>query len=304
MLLAGCGGAPDVRVSPLDVGDSSAPLTPEQSQELAAAERLYRAGDPEFAARRDELARDPVLARWLTRMFARDAVIAFDRRQASDVEFLRQAAGSDPVWDRALEQLAAMGGAAAPCLVEDMLRHPRHDRRRLGVTLLGATGEGSLPALKDLLATPDAPLRRLAVLAVGEMTPTPATRESLLRAATDREFTVRAAAYEGLAHAVGTVSETLRGALGTEADPHVRRVIARALGADPTKATAAALVAYMRRCLDAEDKAGFEAAHEALSRLAGLDPRRPRGYAAWASWAAEQPERWEVRSGALEDRPR
>lgn len=304
LLLVGCGGAPSVRVSPVDVGDSSAPLNIEQSKALAAAERLYRADDPAFAVRRDELARDPLLARWLTRMFARDAVVAFDRRQASDADFLRQAAGIDPLWDRALANLAAMSGTAAPCLIADLLRHPRHDRRRLGVTLLGVTGAGSLAAMKDVLAAPDAALRRLAVLAVGEMSATPTKVEALQRAAEDREFTVRAAAYEGLAGAGPPAADILRRALDSELDPYVRRVIARSLGSDRSKATATALVTYMRQCLDLEDKAGFDAAHEALSRLAEHDPRRPRGHEAWKQWAAEQPDRWEERSGAVEDRSR
>lgn len=304
-VFTGCGASgPSIRVAPSEVGDSSAPLDAEQAARLAVAEKMYRADDPAFPARRDELARDPVLARWLARLFARDAVVAFDARQASDIEFLRQAAGTDPVWDRALAQLRAMGGAAAPCLIEDFLRHPRHDRRRLGVTLLGVTGEGALPAMKEVLSSPDAAMRRLAVLAVGEMAPTPATTAELLRVATDREFTLRAAAYEGLARAGAAAAPQLRQALVSEADGFVRRVIARSLAGDPSKATAAALVQYMRRCLDGNDKAGFDAAHAALSHLAGTDPRRPRGYEAWAKWAAEQPERWEIGNGTVEDRSR
>ncbi|MEZ5962225.1 MAG: HEAT repeat domain-containing protein [Planctomycetota bacterium] len=303
-VLVACAGGSEVRIAPAEVGDSTAPLTPDQAKVLAAAEKLYRAEDAEFVARRDELARDPVLARWLTRLFARDAVVAFDRRQASDADFLRQAAGQDPLWDRALDQLRAMGGAAAPCLIEDFLRHPRHDRRRLGVTLLGVAGEGALPAMKDVLASPDPAMRRLAVMAVGEMSATPATTAELLRAAGDREFTLRAAAYEGLANAGPPAAPHLRRALTDEADGYVRRVIARALAGDPSKVTATALVQYMRRCLDEGDRAGFDVAHEALSRLAGTNPRRPRGHEAWARWAAEQPERWEIGHGAVEDRSR
>jgi len=305
-MLAACSDAPEIRIAPESVVDASAPLTAEQNSALAAAERLYREGDPAFAERRDELARDPATARWLTRMLVRDAVFAFDRRKATDEEFLRQAAGVDPLWDRALTHLRALGGAAAPCLIEDLLRHPRHDRRRLGVTLLGAAGPGALPAMHEVLASRDVALRRLAVLAVGEMQPAPEATEVLQRAATDKEFTVRAAAYEGLGRAAADprVGELLRTALGSEPDPHVCRVIAGALGRDPSRASALALVAYMRRSLDAADKQGFAAAHEALARLAGVDPRRPRGYEAWAQWAAAQPERWEQRRGTVEDRSR
>lgn len=304
VLLAACSSGPQVRVAPLPAADANAPLTVEQNKALAAAERLYRDGNPAFAERRDELARDPDTARWLTRMLTRDAIVAFDRRQASDDEFFRQVAGKDPLWDRALMHLRALGGAAAPCLIEDLLRHPRHDRRRLGVTLLGVSGAGSLPALKDVLASPDAALRRLAVLGVGEMASSPATVEVLRRAAADREFTVRAAAYEGLGRADGDVAVELRRALQTESDAHVRRVIARALGSDRSKATALALVAFMRSSLDAGDKQGVAAAHDALARLAGGDARQLRGYEAWAKWAAERPDQWEDQRGTVEDRPR
>ncbi len=299
-----CGGGPEVRLAPETVVDASVPLTAEEKQVLAAAERLYRDGDAAFAARRDELARDPGTARWLTRMLVRDAIVAFDRRRASDDEFFRQVVGSDPLWDRALVHLRALGGAAAPCLIEDLLRHSRHDRRRLGITLLGVSGEGSLPALADVLASPDAALRRLAVLAVGEMPPTAATSAALRRAAADREFTVRAAAYEGLGRASATVGPELRAALQAEPDPYVRRVIARALDNDRTKATATVLVAFLRRCLDADDKPGITAAHAALSAVAGHDARRPRGYEAWAKWAAELPDQGEDQRGTVEDRSR
>lgn len=294
---------------PVTTKTEAAPLTPEQRKTLAAAERLYRADDPAFPAQRDELAKDPNVAVWLARLFVRDAIVAFDRRQASDDDFLRQATGGDPLWDRVLANVRGLGPAAAPTLIEDLLRHPKHDRRRLGVTLLGTTGEGSLPLMKDVLGAADPVVRRLAVLAVGEMVATPATFEVLRRAASDREFTVRAAAFEGMARAARAGSgelgaADLRAALGTEADPFVRRVIARGLGGDGSKVSANALVAYMKRCLAESDRQGFDAAHEALSRMAGHDPRRARGLEAWVNWVAEQKEHWEVRDGAMEDRPR
>lgn len=306
MLLAGCGGSPDVRIAPEHVTSKpeAAPLSAEQSKALAALERLYRADDPAFPAQRDALAKDPANVVWLTRLFVRDAIFAFDRRQASDEDFLRQVSGGDPVWDRALNALRGLGPAAAPTLIDDLLRHQKHDRRRLGVTLLGATGEGSLGAMKELLMAPDPVVRRLAVLAVGEMPPTVATQEALRRAATDKEFTVRAAAYEGMGRGVATAAADLRAALEREADPFVQRVIARALAGDCSKASAQALLGYMRKSLAERDTQGFEVAHQALAKLAGRDPRRARGVEEWANWVTEQPERWEVRDGAVEDRSR
>src|SRR5262249_25543058 len=44
---------------------------PDQIARLRAAEQLYRKDDPAFAAERDDLARDPVTAFWLTRLFVR-----------------------------------------------------------------------------------------------------------------------------------------------------------------------------------------------------------------------------------------
>src|SRR5262245_12605404 len=49
---------------------------PDQIARLRAAEQLYRKDDPAFAAERDDLARDPVTAFWLTRLFVRDLMLA------------------------------------------------------------------------------------------------------------------------------------------------------------------------------------------------------------------------------------
>ena len=292
-LLVACGAAPD-RIAPTPVEKSApVPLTPEQNKALAAAERLYRANDEAYPAARDELAKDPVTALWLTRMVARDAVVAFDRRQASDGDFLRQAVGTDPVWDRALVEIEALGATAVPCLITDLLRHPRHDRRRLGVTLLARTGADSIPAMRTELEGPDDALRRLTVLAVGEMPAGEGPLGALRAAAKDPEFTVRSAACEGLAR-MGTAGfADLRAALTAESDPFVRRVAARGLGGDRTRITAEALLTYMRACAVAGDRDGVAAAHEAMSRLADRDPRRPRGVEAWAVWTAEQSVVWE-----------
>jgi HEAT repeat protein len=130
---------------------------------------------------------------------------------------------------------------------------------------------------------------------------------ALRRAAADREFSVRAAAYEGLGlatRAEPSVAADLRAALANEPDPFVRRVIARALGGDRSKATALALVAFLRQSLDTGDRQATTAVHEALARLADHDPRRGRAYEAWAQWAAERPERWEDRHGTVEDHSR
>ncbi len=293
VFLAACAGGAE-RLVPEPVEKAApAPLTPAQNKALAAAERLYRAEDAAWAAARDDLARDPATALWLTRMVARDAVVAFDRRQASDGEFLRQAVGVDRLWDRATTEIAALGGAAAPCLVTDLLRHPRGDRRRIGVTLLGRAGAAAISAMRDELGSSDAALRRLAVLAVGEMPAGDAPLVELRRAAQDPEFTVRAAAYEGMARMGKAACEDLRAALTTERDPFVRQVAARGLGGDRTRTTAQALLDYMRASAAASDRDGVDAAHASLAKLADRDPRRPRAVEAWAVWVAGQPQEWE-----------
>lgn len=264
--------------------------SPEEVRQLEQAERLYRARDPAFAALRDRLAAKPATAYWLTAMFVTYVVQSRDARQATEAEFLRAAIGKpDPVEARAFEQLRALGAAAVPCVVENLLRHRFADRRRLGVEILSAIGEAALEPLAPVLRDRDPRLRRYAVEAVAAMGPSPATKRVLLEAATDEEFTVRVAALRGLARQPLEHAARLREALSTDPDPFVRRVAAEALGAVADRETARALVAYYERALEEGDARGVEAADAALRRISGR--RRRANLATWKAWLASwEPE--------------
>lgn len=263
---------------------------PDELRELQKAERLYRARDPAFAALRDRLAARPATAYWLTAMFITYVIQAREARRADEEQFLRAAIGKpDPVETRAFEQLRALGAAAVPCVVENLLRHRFADRRRLGVEILGAIGEAALESLQPLLADRDPRLRRYAVEAVASMQPTPATERALLEASRDEEFTVRVAALHGLERRARTHAARLRAMLIHDPDPFVRQVAAQALGAVRDRETARALVSYYERALEEGDGRGVEAADASLRRISGRKQRA--NLATWRAWLAS----WEPR---------
>jgi HEAT repeat protein len=266
-------------------GRAPAPRPPaEQQARLVQAEKLYRSNADGFAAERDALARDPVTALWLARLFVRDLLWARDRRQANDAVFLQAVAGRDvhPVEARALEQLRAMGGAAAPAVIEDLFDSQYTDRQEIGAEVLAAIGPAVLPALEPRLASGDRRQRTRAVRALAAMEKTPPVVAALERAAGDGEFTVRAAACPGLAACGAAGAQRLRTMLARDADPFVRRTAAAELGAFADVATATALVEYLERCVDAGDGRGREAADAALRRIAGGAPRS--GTPGWRAW--------------------
>ena len=276
VVLAACAAGPQRAPAPRPASD--------QQERLVEAERLYRSGDPGFDAARDELAGDPVTARWLTRMFIRDLIWARDQRQADDEAFIGAVAGRSehPVEVRAWRHLQAIGAAAAPALIEDLLRSPYSDRRQIGTELLGAVGPVTLPALQPLLVDGDRSTRRMAVSALVEMEKTPAVRTALERAVVDGDFTVRAEAVEGLARIGADAAPRLRDLLRSDADPFVRRVVAAQLGAFHDAETARALVEYLERCVADGDGRGIEATEAALIEIAGR--KQSGGLAGWRRW--------------------
>ena len=257
---------------------------PEQQERLVEAERLYRASDPKFAAARDELAADPVSARWLTRLLIRDVLWARDQRRSDDAAFLAAVAGRSmhPTEERALRQLRALGAASAPGLIEDLLKHKFTDRQQIGAELLGHVGPATLPALQPLLSGGDRRRRRLAAQALVNMEKTPPVCAALERAVGDGEFTVRATAWRGLARAGEVYAPRLRAVLTDDDDPYVRRVVAAELAAFADRDSAAALVGYLERCVNDGDGRGREAAEAALVKLAGSKPRG--GLSGWRGW--------------------
>src|SRR5688572_12431214 len=165
LVLAACGSAPTAASDP-----TGPPLETAQQQQLKDAEKQYRARAPEFAQTREALASNPATAWWLTRMLVRDVVWYTDHQQADDTKFLDEVTGKKSTWlERARAELTAMGPAAVPCIVEDLLKSRFSDRRMLGAQLLGQIGPAAVPHMGPLLRDADPRLRRLAAEALGQM---------------------------------------------------------------------------------------------------------------------------------------
>lgn len=281
VLFAACAGGPATQ-DPQELFDPGRP-TEAQLAQLKQAERAYRDRAPGFAAQRDQLAEDPVTAAWLTRLFVRDLVLIRENPSTDRDAVLRAASGQrNPAEQAAIEQVQALGAAAMPVLLEDLLKNRQGMPRELGVELIGAVGAVGLPALQPPLRDGDERLRRTALRAVAAMPASPAVLAVLRQAAQDPEFSVRGAAMRGLAIGDDTDAARLRQALATDADPFVRRMAALALGGHPEPQNAAALIDYLARSKRERDRLGEDAAQEALQQLSGT--HKPRTAELWRLW--------------------
>jgi HEAT repeat protein len=200
---------------------------------------------------------------------------ARERRDVGDVQMMRAAAGMrDAAEKRAVEQIQAMGAAAAPCLVEDLLKHKLGERRELGVELLGKVGPAALPSLQPLLADADPKLRRWGMRAVAAMPFGAATRDLLVRGAADADFGVRSEALRGFEGGGPAEQQLLRKALVQDPDPLVRRSAAQALAGYRDRETAALLIEYLERCERERETLGRQIAQESLQTLSGSKGKR------------------------------
>lgn len=289
LLLAACAGAPESERKPKPedgaIASKGPALSKAQLEDLKRFETLWRARDQGAVAVREALARDPDTAFWLARLFVRDAVLALDRGLASpgEIEQVAASAGDSPL-DRAVKELAAMGGAAVPCVREDLLRHPFADRRELGVHVMQAIGRPALETLIAALAESDPRLRHAAARALGGMVSDARARAGLANATTDPDFVVRAAAWQSLARAGDDERARLLAALAGESDAFVRRALAQSLAAFRTRAVAEAIVAYRVRCVQERDTRGIEIADATLHALSGR--KNAGGDAFWRAWLA------------------
>jgi hypothetical protein len=260
--------------------------TAEQTAKLKAAEAAYRAGAADYPTQRDAIARDPVAAAWLARMFVREVFTAREGRPlGEDDELLRAAAGiEDPVVARAIAELRALGAVAVPVLVGDLLHHEQAQPRELGIELLGEIGEPARPALLALLrGAPEKP-RRAAARALGRLGVDDEVFAALAAMAREPDFTVRADALRSLRGGGAPAQAFLIERLRADDDPYVRRVAAETLVAFPTTAVANALVDHLERCERDGDRASSRAAQRALCTMAGVRAARPAEQ--WRQWAA------------------
>jgi hypothetical protein len=257
---------------------------------LVEAERLYRAGDPAFAAARDALAADPATAYRLAQMLVRDVLFHLDNRDYDEAEFLKSAAKAEnPKLDAAQAELRAMGAAAVPCIREELLMHRFADRRAIGIRLVTGLDAAASRALLPMLDSTDTRVRRTALEAMAGMTIDAATQARIQRMTNDPDFTVRGAAFVASTRAWPESVHTLRDALTAESDPFVRRVIVECMGGCRDRRSAEAVVEQFSRALHQGDLRSAESARRTLQQMSGLD--YGTAISAWQGWARTLPER-------------
>ena len=274
--LAACGGVPDSKYGTTRAAAASSrtkDLDLPTREKLKHFEQVYRqhsndsdpAADQQLAQLRSELCATPDSAFWLARLFVHDAVLALDEGRATDGDFVQVAVSpKHDLLDRAVGQLVAMGPNAVPCLRDDLLRHAYQDRRELGVRLLHAIGPAAVPVVVPLASENDPALRRVAVEALAGMQEEPVAQAAIEKALRDEHFAVRGAAYVALARAGEAALGRLVRALAEDADPYVRRTIAKELGKSADPSARPALLAYRARCVKERDSRSLEVADEAL----------------------------------------
>ncbi len=250
----------------------------EQSAQLDRAIRAYReSGDEAFTTLRNQLAANSITAFWLARTLGVYALQALARAGEQGLIL-----AGEPAWQRPLNHLSAMGAAAIPFLVIDLLENPHTDRRDLGVRVLQAMGADEFPAWSFLLTDGDLRTRRLAMRVLSSWSPTDVTMPYLEAGLTDPDFGIRAAAYRGLARGGVSQAERMRRALGSESDPFVRRAILESMANFKDRASALAVLAFYERSLEDGEYADLRRADAVLQEISGL--QGTRNLAGWRAW--------------------
>lgn len=277
VLVASCAGSPS--------GWQPGTLSKAQADACRAAERAYRAEAADYQVRRDELAADPVTASWLVRMFVRDLFTVREGRPlGEDQDLLRAAARIvDPVESRALAEIQALGAAAVPTLVGDLLLHSQPQPRELGIELLTRVGAPAMPALQEVARTGEPRQRRAAARALGAIGVDQNVFATLHQLTGDEDYSVRADALRSLRGGGEAAQNLLIERLRDDADPFVRRVAAQSLAAFSGRAPAMALIDYLERCKRERDFPGEQAAQASLQKMAAA--RGPRTPDAWRAFA-------------------
>lgn len=291
---------------------SPAPAKESQPKEAQPSAASPEAPKVEFAVLRDALAKDPVTAFWLTRLFVRDLLLVREARQESqesqDVaakqvrSVVRAADGGpadakllqsvmkarDPLETRALAQIDAMGAAAVPCIVNDLAGHKQAFVRQLGAELVGRIGAPALPAIAQLATSRDPVLRRSYAQCMASLS-VPEADFATLRAMAieDSDFTVRAAAIDAMAQRDPGGMPLIRQRLVRDEDPFVRRVAARALALERSQENAIAIADFLERSMRDRDNQSERAAQEALQQMAKT--RGPRTLELWRQFAQSLP---------------
>ncbi|MFO1050974.1 MAG: HEAT repeat domain-containing protein [Planctomycetota bacterium] len=263
---------------PLPVGGFPVrPLARDQLDRLKRAEHLWRSKDPAFDAQAERLMHDPVTSFWLARLFVNDLLFATDRGSSGVSSLV-----GDAPWQRPLQALVAMGAEAAPCVVLDLLRFPRADRRDLGARVLAAMGSEALDSWKRVLGVDDARGRRAAVDAVAGTGQGEAQLALLNAALEDADLGVRAQALRGLGKQGAPGSAILRRRVRDEADPFLRVAAIDGLGHLDDRESAEELVQQLDAALSRSDSDAVAACQVALIQRSGI--RRPGTVRSWREW--------------------
>jgi HEAT repeat protein len=278
-VLAGCAGAAP-RAERLDA---------QQLADCKAFEQAYRAEAGDYVARRDALARDPVSAAWLVRMFVLDICRVREGRPVGESdEVVRAAAGIvDPLEARAMAEIRALGVIAVPTLVADLLLHEQPQPRELGVELLAAVGAPAVPALRDVARTGATRHRRAAARTLGRIGLDQDGFALLREMATESDYTVRADALRGMQSGGPAARDFVIERLQADSDAFVRKVAAMSLAGFRDPVAARALVELLERSLRANDTEGERVAQKALQEMAGT--ARPRRVDEWQRFVREWP---------------
>lgn len=266
-------------------------LSPEQMAKCKQLEAAYRAGDAQYPALRDDLAKDPVAAPWIVRMFVRDVIAAREERDVEgDRELLAAAANLEPLLAvRARAELRTLGPVAVPTLVDDLLRGSQSHQRELGIELLGHIGPAARAPVMKLAREGSVDERRAAARALGRIGIDDEVFGFLCGLADSGDFRLRADALRALEGGDERARQFLCERMQGDDDAFVRRMAAQTLGTFPKTETVLAICDYLDRCERDGDKEGRRIGQRALLRLSGTNSVRTSKM--WRDWATTRDAR-------------
>lgn len=249
--------------------------------------KAYGAGGATWEAARERALADPALAQFLVENLFLEMLRAYRGLGGLEADRAQRAL------ERAREELAHFGGAAAPTLAA-ALEVGDELTAELAADVLAQIGRPALGAVSALLKSPAPRARQRAAMALARM-PHGAReeaqlREALVLASRDSDWTVRTqvARTLGARGARDLESAPWRAALEAslaDADPLVAQAAAEALVQLDDPAAIPALIDALERASRGGETAVFGAAQAALVRLSGA-PEQPSVEAWRAVWRA------------------
>lgn len=269
--------------------------TKEQGDVLKRADRLFATGGKEFFAVVDEAGADPATTKAMV------MYLAWHMNEAARLQRQRQqgtlpvrALDSNARYVQARTAIARLGPKAVPPVGEVLVEHRFSDSRWLGVEILAAMGPEVLPTIEKSVDQRPEKFRRYYVEAVGRMAPTAEAERLLLAWTGHSDFTVRAAAYVGLASHGAKHLAKLHAAVRSDPDRFVQRQVVKQLGAFRDKETARVVIEFYSRSVVGNDRMGETEAERALVRISGREAARGRkviryGLASWQEWYRNLP---------------